>query len=576
MSQLRTNKNGTPNSSRLAEILLQLRDATGPSQEETVLFANARENNSKNPIDSSKIVNGLGYIHVPKYMQSQSQASQQSLSQSENCNCRKSKCLKLYCQCFAIQAFCSSMCRCAACENTSENVTVRNEAVKYILDRNPTAFESKFKNSDTSSAVPIVAHKIGCRCRKSSCLKKYCECFNASVSCNPSCTCLSCCNTVEVDMKTAPSNSSDPELQNRRTNDLNFGKDNSEFVGEDTVSDRSDDEKSTTSNDNYSQISKRARISSFSQDSQTVVLEQSQDDNDCVTLNTVGFEPVGSMDEQLSVVNLGNQEKLEAIMERSDSNFSYNNLITSESLNSTAAVVNTSELLNPNVKFVQSVSDEIPGIGPVSPPMEKIRSIERRLSFKQQTELFEKLLFNELKHNPNSSILNSFFNSNESNSNSACSSGSSGVTGDEEMTQHQTSEISPGSTNVAEILSHLSNCSENNLNDSYNTYSSLKKHDIDLMEMDDVKDTTCQSGDFGDQSQDILYNESPNFVGGRESIPSYWPVDDDNDIKQVNKVKVEDKSNPSKRNFDKIITLPTTTGTNNENRVNVRIDHFKL
>ena len=30
-------------------------------------------------------------------------------------------------------------------------------------------------------------HKTGCRCRKSRCVKKYCECFDARVQCNSQC-----------------------------------------------------------------------------------------------------------------------------------------------------------------------------------------------------------------------------------------------------------------------------------------------------------------------------------------------------------------------------------------------------
>ena len=39
---------------------------------------------------------------------------------SKACNCEKSKCLKLYCECFAKNTTCNRYCNCRDCHNTLE------------------------------------------------------------------------------------------------------------------------------------------------------------------------------------------------------------------------------------------------------------------------------------------------------------------------------------------------------------------------------------------------------------------------------------------------------------------------
>ena len=61
------------------------------------------------------------------------------------CNCKKSKCLKLYCECFSALKYCSG-CNCFECYNTSEFETIRKEAIKSTVERKASAFQSKVTN----------------------------------------------------------------------------------------------------------------------------------------------------------------------------------------------------------------------------------------------------------------------------------------------------------------------------------------------------------------------------------------------------------------------------------------------
>ena len=84
------------------------------------------------------------------------------------CTCKKTQCLKLYCQCFAQGKKCTEDCVCIDCKNTDscqEHITKAKRQIR----------EPGIKSS-------ILAH-IRCNCKKTQCLKRYCECFNAGLAC---------------------------------------------------------------------------------------------------------------------------------------------------------------------------------------------------------------------------------------------------------------------------------------------------------------------------------------------------------------------------------------------------------
>ena len=100
------------------------------------------------------------------------------------CNCKNSGCLKRYCECFSRMKYCDGNCQCKNCLNNIKYEKERAEAIRIYLVKSPVSFKK----------INMDLNNVTCNCKKSNCLKNYCECFQFGLKCTYNCGCVDCKN----------------------------------------------------------------------------------------------------------------------------------------------------------------------------------------------------------------------------------------------------------------------------------------------------------------------------------------------------------------------------------------------
>ncbi|NWW50379.1 MTL5 protein, partial [Pedionomus torquatus] len=163
-----------------------------PIPGEPVLNEQEFENGPLQPVDDTATFHLESHLQEPVKMASEGLPFGSGVTKSKKpCNCTKTQCLKLYCDCFANGDFCNN-CNCNNCYNNQLHESERFQAIKACLDRNPEAFLPKIGKGKLGEIK--LHHNKGCNCKRSGCLKNYCQCFEAKITCSSICKCIGCKN----------------------------------------------------------------------------------------------------------------------------------------------------------------------------------------------------------------------------------------------------------------------------------------------------------------------------------------------------------------------------------------------
>jgi hypothetical protein len=127
---------------------------------------------------------------------------QKRIKANTRCNCKNSECLKDYCKCYSNGVDCGLNCKCRSCKNIRFTRQLRDERPRSNLSPNvKTTEQAPSSKNKTMIKIQSFDSKPSrqsgvscCNCKKSMCVKKYCECFSNGAFCTSNCNCQQCAN----------------------------------------------------------------------------------------------------------------------------------------------------------------------------------------------------------------------------------------------------------------------------------------------------------------------------------------------------------------------------------------------
>ena len=221
------------------------------------------------------------------------------------CNCKNSGCLKRYCECFSKMKFCDVNCQCKNCLNNIKNEKERNEAIRIYLIKSPISF--KKMNMDLNS--------VTCNCKKSNCLKNYCECYQFGLKCTYNCGCVDCKNRNTFEKKLFfVENNCDSKKNNQNNNNVIIDKQKNEINNQGQI-DKNNNDSNNNNKIDINNMDKNENMKKNINNPQFIVNKNVNDiiNNNISQLNIKNRARFLSFDENMSQCSQWNNLNLKTI-----------------------------------------------------------------------------------------------------------------------------------------------------------------------------------------------------------------------------------------------------------------------
>ena len=221
------------------------------------------------------------------------------------CNCKNSGCLKRYCECFSRMKYCDASCQCKNCLNNIKYEKERNEAIRLYLIKSPVSFKK----------INMDLNNVTCNCKKSNCLKNYCECFQFRLKCTYSCGCVDCKNRNPFEKKLFfVENNCDSKKNNQNNNNVIIDKQKNEINNQGQI-DKNNNDSNNNNKIDINNMDKNENMKKNTNNPQFIVNKNVNDiiNNNISQLNIKNRARFLSFDENMSQCSQWNNLNLKTI-----------------------------------------------------------------------------------------------------------------------------------------------------------------------------------------------------------------------------------------------------------------------